>query len=271
MQYKTVLSIAGSDSCGGAGIQADIKTCTALGCYAMTAITAVTVQSTTGVEGYDAMRPQLIADQIRCVCTDILPDAVKIGMVPSVEAASAIAAALAQFNFRIIVLDPVMVATAGQSLSGDGVHATLLRELAGTDIILTPNLIEAQALANMYGFEAMPPIAELARTLQVRWLLIKGGHGDCGTLTDTLHDSLTGSTFQFSHPRINTPNTHGTGCSLSSAIASHIALGYDVKEAVERAINWLSRAIAEGAAYTTGHGHGPVNHLFNIKYYDADN
>lgn len=273
MHYKTVLSIAGSDSCGGAGIQADIKTCTALGCYAMTAITAVTVQSTTGVEWFQSMPPRLIGDQIRCVCTDIRPDAVKIGMVPSPEAARAIADALFPFRFRHIVLDPVMVATAGKSirLSSDSVQHMLLRSLANpdTEIILTPNLVEAEILAKICGFDSMPSVRDLAMGIGVRWLLLKGGHASGSTLTDVLYDAATNTTAKFTHPRIDTPNTHGTGCSLSSAIASNLALGLEMREAVGKAIDWLTRAIADGANYSIGHGNGPVNHLFNFHPYDS--
>ena len=255
MRYNTVLSIAGSDPSGGAGIQADIKTCTALGCYAMTAITAVTVQCTTGVQGYRAMPPQLIADQIRCVCTDIRPDAVKIGMVPDVEAARAIADALIALDIRNIVVDPVMVATAGQSLSNESVQQVLIGKLEPQGIILTPNLIEADALAKMDGFDSM---------FGAKWLLVKGGHGNGNALVDTLYCADTGATRVFPHPKIDTPNTHGTGCSLSSAIASYMAKGCGPEQAVASAIAWLQKAIAAGAPYSIGHGHGPVNHMFDI-------
>lgn len=254
MRFKTVLSIAGSDPSGGAGIQADIKTCTALGCYAMTAITAVTVQCTTGVERFEAMPPQLIADQIRCVCTDIRPDAVKIGMVPSADAALAIASTLADLDIRNVVVDPVMVATAGQALSTDSVQKTLITGLAGRGIILTPNLIEAEVLKTMH----------LGPMLGADWLLLKGGHGVGGVLEDKLICAATGETHVFSHPKINTDNTHGTGCTLSAAIASHLAMGYPVAEAVRLSIDWLQCAIASAAEGSVGHGRGPVNHLFNI-------
>ena len=260
--YHTVLSIAGSDSSGGAGIQADIKTCQALGVYAMTAITAVTAQNTCGVTGVEVISPEMLRAQIDATVSDIRPDAVKIGMVPTVESARVIVECIERHELKNVVLDPVMVATSGDALSAGDVMEVFREKLFGRVAVLTPNLPEACALSGMdISAETdlvvmMEPIAEALRCDSV---LLKGGHTESDVLTDVL---LTGGKIStFSHPRISTPNTHGTGCTLSSAIASFLAKGYDVTEACGRAIAWLSEAIERGSHYNIGHGHGPVCHF----------
>lgn len=260
--YTTVLSIAGSDSSGGAGIQADIKTCHALGVYAMTAITAVTAQNTCGVQAVEVIPPEMLKKQIEAVVTDIRPDAVKIGMVPTVESAGVICECIEHYGLTNVVLDPVMVATSGDRLSGSEVMSEFKRCLNYKAALLTPNLPEAEALSGIDFSVAKNPvelILPLAKALDCSAVLLKGGHTECDNLTDVL--LADGKISTFTHPRIDTPNTHGTGCSLSSAIAAYLAKGFSVTEACGMAIEWLSRAIEQGSHYSIGHGHGPVCHF----------
>lgn len=260
--YTTVLSIAGSDSCGGAGIQADIKTCQALGVYAMTAITAVTAQNTCGVQGVEVIPPEMLRKQIEAVVTDIRPDAVKIGMVPTVANADVICECIERYDLANVVLDPVMVATSGDRLSGSAVMSKFKRCLNYKAALLTPNLPEAKALSGIDFSTAEDSgvlISRLAKALDCPAVLLKGGHTEGDTLTDVLFAD--GKISTFTHPRIHTPNTHGTGCSLSSAIAAFLAKGYCVTEACGLAIEWLSRAIEQGSRYAIGSGHGPVCHF----------
>lgn len=256
--YPSVLSIAGSDSIGGAGIQADIKTCCAFGVYGMTAVTAVTAQNTLGVKSYETVSPTLLSQQINAVFDDVKPDAVKIGMVPDAASAEVIANILYERQASNIVVDPVMVATSGDVLSGDGAAATVARRLCPLAAVITPNIPEARALL---GEDAKCSIGEWPRLLAEKYcchaVLVKGGHAEGDTLVDMLW--VNGLRHDFSHELISTRNTHGTGCSLSSAIACGLAEGLSVTEAVNKAISWLQRAIAAGAADTTFKGHGSVN------------
>ena len=265
-RYKSMLTIAGSDPSGGAGIQADIKTATALGVYAMSVLTAVTAQNTLGVRGFEPVSLPLLEAQLDCVISDIRPDAVKIGMVPSAAHIRVIAEALRRHELTNIVLDPVLVATSGDALSeGDTVQA-LLAELAPLCEVITPNIPETQALTGL-PTDNMLQITEAGYTLLrsgARSVLVKGGHGDSADEIIDLYLSADRQS-QNLHSRIDTPNTHGTGCTLSSAIASFLALGAEGEEAVCRGIEWLHGAIKAGAHYQTGHGHGPVNHLYTIQ------
>jgi hydroxymethylpyrimidine/phosphomethylpyrimidine kinase len=262
--YPTVLSIAGSDPIGGAGVQADIKTCTALGVYAMTAITAVTAQNTLGVVGYDAVSKTMLQTQLDAVIADVTPDAVKIGMLPNVDAVLVVADFIKKNNLKNIVLDPVCVSTSGHALTQNTVPHAMAEYLFPIADVITPNIPEAETFSErkfdtdikMFG-------CELAQKYNLKALLLKGGHLDDDCCTDRLFMGDTVRTFE--HPRVNTQNTHGTGCSLSSAIASHLALGYDLPTSVSKATTWIANAIQAGAAYKFGHGHGPINHMFNIK------
>ena len=258
---KTALTIAGSDSSGGAGIQADIKTMTANGVYAMSAVTALTAQNTTGVAGVLESTPEFLASQLDCVFTDIFPDAVKTGMVSSTGLIEVIADKLKQYGARNIVVDPVMVATSGDRLiSEDAVSA--LKELLPLATVLTPNIPEAEILSGMTitdttGMEAA------ARAISEKYgcaVLCKGGH-QVNDADDLLWRDGSGKWFR--GRRIANPNTHGTGCTLSSAIASNLAKGFDLDASVERAKAYISGAL--GAMLDLGRGSGPMDHMFDLK------
>ena len=342
MQYPRVLTIAGSDSGGGAGIQADIKAISATGSYAASAITAVTVQNTLGVEGVHPVPPETIAAQIRCVLSDIGANAVKIGMLHSAEVVLSVRDALSEAikegwlvpaqgttaqttdagiapapettagaetapaqgttaqttgagtapalgttagagtapspgttagvapapaGRANIVLDPVMVSTSGHRLIEDSAIEVLSRELIPMARIITPNLPEAEVLAGcrITSAEEFPDIARKLSFGGRVSVLMKAGHLCGGDVTDIFYNAETDSIKRFTHPRLDTPNTHGTGCTLSSALASYLAQGLSPDDAVEAAIAYISAAIESGAAYTIGHGHGPVNHFWNNK------
>jgi hydroxymethylpyrimidine kinase/phosphomethylpyrimidine kinase len=264
--YSTVLSIAGSDTIGGAGVQADIKSCCAQGVYAMTVITALTAQNTCGVTRVEPVLPEMLRAQLQAVFADVRPDAVKIGMVPDGASLRIIAEALRSYHARKVVVDPLMVSTSGHRLSGVDYPILLREHLIPLTTLLTPNLPEAAVLT---GGQAHTP-AEM-RALAQRMcadfgiaVLLKGGHlPDTDRLTDVLA-LPDGTVEEISHPLIPTLNTHGTGCSLSSAVAARLAKGDSLADAVRTAIDWLSGAIAAGADYRMGEGHGPIHHLFNI-------
>ena len=259
---KTALSIAGSDSSGGAGIQADIKTMSAHGVYAMSAITALTAQNTTGVTDILDSTPAFLSAQLDAVFTDIFPDAVKIGMVSSSELISVIAQKLRQYGAQHIVVDPVMVATSGSRLLQENAVQALKTELLPLAEVATPNIPEAEILAEMpiSSPEDMERAAELISRRYHCAVLCKGGH-DLNDANDLLWKDGTGHWFK--GRRINNPNTHGTGCTLSSAIASNLAKGMDLENAVRRAKDYISGAL--GAMLDLGHGRGPMNHLFDLK------
>ena len=259
---RTALTIAGSDSSGGAGIQADIKTMTMNGVFAMSAITALTAQNTTGVTGILNSTPEFLAQQLDAVFTDIYPDAVKIGMVSSQELIRVIAQKLRQYGAKHIVVDPVMVATSGAKLLQDDAVQALTEKLLPLAEVLTPNIPEAEILSGMSIANAADMEAA-ARTISERYgcaVLCKGGH-DLNDANDLLWKDGTGHWFK--GRRINNPNTHGTGCTLSSAIASNLAKGMDLENAVRRAKDYISGAL--GAMLDLGHGRGPMNHLFDLK------
>lgn len=269
LTYPTVLSIAGSDSCGGAGIQADIKTATALGAYAMTAITAVTAQNTCGVTTWQPVADELLAEQLRAVLSDITPLAVKTGMVPSASHIRIIADAIRHYSLRNVVVDPVAVATSGDSLTAGGALEASVRSLFPLAAVVTPNLPEASMILGMKVTESNAVEASrlIIRQFGPQAVLLKGGHGSDSMLTDTLVMSHTDQVLTFTYPRIDTPNTHGTGCSLSSAIASMLAMGAPMPQAVGAAIRFVHEAIEAGAAFSIGHGHGSINHLYRITPY----
>ena len=259
---RTALSIAGSDSSGGAGIQADIKTMTANGVFAMTAVTALTAQNTTGVSGIMEVTPAFLAEQLDRVFEDIFPDAVKIGMVSSAALIEAIADKLTEYKAKNIVLDPVMVATSGARLISEEAIDTLKKRLIPLAEVITPNIPEAEVLAGLEirSADDMEKAAEQIFAEYGCAVLLKGGH----QLNDA-NDLLVGRGVKkwFEGKRIDNPNTHGTGCTLSSAIVSNLAKGYALDEAVERAKRYISGALA--AMLDLGHGSGPMDHAFAIN------
>ena len=259
---RTALSIAGSDSSGGAGIQADIKTMSANGVYAMTAVTALTAQNTTGVTDILDSTPAFLSAQLDAVFTDIFPDAVKIGMVSSAELISVIAQKLRQYGARHIVVDPVMVATSGSRLLREDAVEALKTELLPLAEVATPNIPEAEILADM-PIRTPADMEAAARSISEKYgcaVLCKGGH-DLNDANDLLWRD--GAGHWFNGRRIDNPNTHGTGCTLSSAIASNLAKGMALEDAVRRAKEYISGALA--AMLDLGHGRGPMNHLFDLK------
>ena len=260
-RYPRVLSIAGSDSGGGAGIQADLKTFAALGCYGMTAITALTAQNTTGVWSIHPVPLQHLADQINAVVEDIGADAVKIGMLHSADSVRTVAGALRRHGLTQVVLDPVMVATSGAKLIDDPAINVLVSELFPLATVVTPNLDEAALLVGR-ALRSEDDMEDAARELLARGaraVLVKGGHLAGDTVSDLLLARDAAPVWMHA-PRIATPNTHGTGCTLSSAIASHLALGVDLPQAVERARDFVRDALEAGARVRTGAGSGPLNH-----------
>ena len=258
---KKVLTIAGSDSSGGAGIQADIKTMLANGVYAMSAVTALTAQNTTGVRGILEVSPEFLAQQIDAVFEDIFPDAVKIGMVSSSGLITAIADRLKEYHAENIVVDPVMVATSGAKLISDDAVATLKEKLLPIADILTPNIPETEVLSGM-EVKTEEDMVSAARKISEQYqcaVLVKGGH-QLNDANDLLYRN--GECRWFYGKRIDNPNTHGTGCTLSSAIASNLAKGFPMDESVERAKEYISGAL--GAMLDLGRGSGPMNHAFDI-------
>ena len=259
--YPRVLSIAGSDSGGGAGIQADLKTFSALGCYGMTAITAITAQNTQGVRAIHGVPPGILAAQIDAVIEDIGADAVKIGMLHAPEIVRVVAQAIRRHGLKNVVLDPVMVATSGDRLIAEETVAVLVRELFPLASVITPNLDEAELLLGhaIAGIGALEPAAAGLLALGAQSVLLKGGHLQGDEVVDLLLQPGC-ETVRLASPRIDSRNVHGTGCTLSSAIAAHLATGHTLEDAVRLARAYILGAIAAGADVRTGHGHGPLNH-----------
>lgn len=259
---KTALTIAGSDTSGGAGIQADLKTMTMNGVFAMSALTALTAQNTVGVQGIFEVTPEFLGMQIDSVFTDIRPDAVKVGMVSSVELISVIAEKLTAYQAENIVVDPVMVATSGAKLISDDAVSALKEKLLPLAAVVTPNIPEAEVLSGM-KIESPEDMVKAAEKISKDYrcaVLCKGGHSMNDANDLLYHDG----TYQwFNGKRIDNPNTHGTGCTLSSAIAANLAKGHDLTTAVERAKEYISGALA--AMLDLGAGSGPMNHAFDLK------
>ena len=265
---RTALTIAGSDSSGGAGIQADIKTMLANGVYAMSAVTALTAQNTRGVTGIMEVTPEFLGEQLDNIFTDIRPDAVKIGMVSASPLICVIAGKLKEYQAENIVVDPVMVATSGAKLISDEAVLALKEELLPMATVLTPNVPEAEVLAGM------PVKTEADMETAAKWIsetyhcgvLLKGGH-QLNDANELLYRD--GSARWFRGKRIDNPNTHGTGCTLSSAIASNLAKGFSLEESVERAKDYISGAL--GAMLDLGQGSGPMDHGFDLtgKYMET--
>ena len=259
---KTALTIAGSDCSGGAGIQADLKTMTMNGVYAMSAITALTAQNTTGVRAIQESTPDFLKQQIDAVFEDIYPDAVKIGMVSSCELICVIADRLKYYNAKNVVIDPVMVASAGSSLMKQNAVQTLIKELLPISTLVTPNIPEAQVLSGMsiQNKEDMIAAAKQIGDSYHCAVLLKGGHS-INDANDLLYAD--GELRWFEGKRIDNPNTHGTGCTLSSAIASNLAKGFTLTESIQRAKDYISGALA--AMLDLGEGSGPMNHAFDLQ------
>lgn len=262
MKMKTALTIAGSDCSGGAGIQADMKTMTMNGVYAMSAITALTAQNTTGVRAIQESTPDFLKQQLDAIFEDIYPDAVKIGMVASSELIRVIANRLRYYDAKNVVVDPVMVATSGSALMKNDAVQTLIEELLPLAILLTPNIPEAQVLSGL-TIETKEDMMTAAKYIGDRYhcaVLLKGGHS-INDANDLLYAN--GELTWFEGKRIDNPNTHGTGCTLSSAIASNLAKGFTLAESVQRAKDYLSGALA--AMLDLGKCSGPMNHAFDLK------
>lgn len=256
---NTVLTIAGSDSSGGAGIQADIKTITMHKLYAMSAITALTAQNTTGVYGILESTPEFLKQQLDCIFTDIFPDAVKIGMVSSANLIHVIAESLKEYHAKNIVVDPVMVSTSGSKLLQDDAAEALMTELMPLASVITPNIPEAEVLSKVKieSPEDMIRAAEVLAETYSGAILVKGGHGR-NTANDLLYQN--GNATWFCGERIENPNTHGTGCTLSSAIASNLAKGYDMETSIRNAKEYLTGALKAGL--NLGKGDGPLEHNY---------
>jgi len=261
--YARVLTIAGSDSGGGAGIQADLKTFAALGCYGMTAITALTAQNTKGVQGIHGIPAEFLKAQIQSVMDDIGVDALKIGMLHAPEIVDVVAWAIDHYQLKNVVLDPVMVATSGDRLIASETVQVLVRELFPRASLITPNLDEAVLLLGREISDASVLVTAGRDLLAMgaRAVLLKGGHLPGDDVMDLLVQPNTPSE-RLSSRRIQSRNVHGTGCTLSSAIAAYLALGLGLSEAVHCARQFIVQAIAHGADITTGQGHGPLNHGF---------
>lgn len=265
--YKRALTIAGSDPSGGAGIQADLKTFSACGCFGTSAIVAVVDENTVGVTGVHPIPVEFVTGQIRSVLDDIGADAVKIGMLHSSELIRAVRDTLAPYRIRNLVLDPVMVATSGDALLQPEAVATLRDELLPAARIITPNLPEAELLLGrtIAGQEALPAAArELSRLGGGVSVFLKAGHLDNDELVDIFYNAETDETLPLRSRRVATRNTHGTGCTLSSALAAFLAHGCSLNDAATKAKEYIAAAIEAGAAYDIGHGHGPVHHFFRF-------
>ena len=263
-QFKKVLTIAGSDSGGGAGIQADIKSISANGCFATSVITAITAQNTLGVNAVEGLSIDIIAGQIDAVLSDIGADSVKIGMLHTAEVVHCVAAMLRKYKIRNIVLDPVMVSTSGHGLIEESAIEVLMRELIPMARVITPNIPEAEILlgATINGQDDLPGAARrLAEKYGVS-VLLKAGHLVNDELIDIFYNRETGEVVELKACRVDTRNTHGTGCTLSSALAAQLAKGLSLTDAARAAKHYINQAIIHGANYTIGHGHGPVAHFY---------
>lgn len=261
--YFTVFTIAGSDSSGGAGIQADIKTMSAIGCYGMSAITSITAQNTTGVRSIMPVTPQVVADQIDMVMEDVPPLAIKIGMLCNAEIAATVADKMEHYHPENLVLDPVMVSTSGSMLLEPDAVKVVTDRLFPLSTIITPNQHEARVLT---GETEADKQARALMEMGAKNVLIKGGDTDrTDVKIDFLYLENRPEGIRLSSDAVDTQNTHGTGCTLSSAIASYLALGYDLASAVRNAKFYIARALEAGSFVTVGKGHGPVNHFYSPR------
>lgn len=266
-KYSIALTIAGSDSGGGAGVQADLKAFAANGAYGMSAITALTAQNTQSVTGIYPVPVDFLEKQLHAVLDDIGADSIKVGMLHSSEVIRTVSRVLQDYKAEKIVVDPVMVATSGDKLLQDEAIQTLAGELLPMASLITPNIPEAEILLNR-GIKTTNDVKQAAKDLAAtgsRGILLKAGHLDEETLVDVYYDSEKDLLKEFEFLRTSTNNTHGTGCTLSSAIAAHLAHGAEMEEAVKEGLAYTHEAIRNGAEYTTGKGHGPVHHFY--KYW----
>lgn len=263
-KYPIILSIAGSDCSGGAGIQADLKTISALGAYGATAITAVTVQNTKGVQAIHPIPPAYVKSQIEAVMDDILPDAIKIGMINDVEIVRVIVECILKYKPKHVVFDPVMISTSGCKLIEESAIEILTKELMPLSDLITPNLDEAEVLTGkkIPDIEVMKQAAKQLLTLGSKGVLIKGGHLIGEKVYDILQMKGYETPFIYVGNHIESNNVHGTGCTLSSSIATFLALGYNMPDAVEKAKEYVAGAIAAGKDVITGDGNGPLNHFY---------
>lgn len=279
MKYNRVLTIAGSDSGGGAGIQADIKAISAMGCYAASAITAITVQNTMGVEAVHAVPLDILEGQIDAVLSDIGADAIKIGMLHSAEVVNLVADKIEKYGIKNVVLDPVMVSTSGHRLIEESAIEVIKTRLIPLARVITPNIPEAEILAGRtIASEAdFPEVAkilsetvlntgsqtgDITQTTKHVSVLLKAGHLTGDDLVDYFYNAEDGTTTELPSKRVYTRNTHGTGCTLSSAFAAALARGEELTAAATSAKKYIEGAIISGAKYEIGHGHGPVNHFW---------
>lgn len=263
-KYPCIVSIAGSDCSGGAGIQADIKTISALGGYAATVITALTAQNTMGVSGIYPVPSAFVTQQIQAVMEDICPSSMKIGMINHVEIVEAIAQAINQYQPQHVVLDPVMVSTSGCKLISDEAITAITQQLIPITEIITPNLSETEILTGIHAHdqESMYQAAKILLNQGCKAALIKGGHLEGNRMCDLLLTRESETPYLFEAPKVESKNTHGTGCSLSSAIATFLALEYSLPVAVEKAKEYVYQGIMAGKDVQIGKGHGPLNHFF---------
>lgn len=264
-RYPVVLSIAGSDSSGGAGIQADLKAISALGAYAATAITAITVQNTMGVRAIHAIPPEYVKGQIEAVMDDLAPDAIKIGMINDIRIVRVIAESICRYHPRHVVFDPVMVSTSGSKLIEDDAIEVLTKELMPLTDIITPNLDEAIVLTGktIRNLEEMKQAAKDLLSFGSKAVLVKGGHLSGEQMYDVLQLRTQDEPIIFTGKHVKSKNVHGTGCTLSSAIATYLAFGYDMPEAVGKAKEYIAGAIEAGKDIFIGHGNGPLNHFYS--------
>jgi hydroxymethylpyrimidine/phosphomethylpyrimidine kinase len=264
--YNSVLTIAGSDSGGGAGIQADIKTISAMGCYAASAITAITVQNTLGVQAVHPVPLDILEGQIDAVLSDIGADAIKIGMLHSAEVVNLVADMIGKYEIRNVVLDPVMVSTSGHRLIEENAVEVIIRRLMPLARVITPNIPEAEILAGC-SISGEDVFDEIARKLSGNTgvsVLLKAGHLSGDSLVDYFYNAEDRTMTKLPSKRVHTRNTHGTGCTLSSAFAAALAKGEDLTAAAVSAKKYIEQAIISGADYEIGGGHGPVNHFWSM-------
>jgi len=263
-RYPVILSIAGSDSSGGAGIQADMKAVSALGAYAATAITAITVQNTLGVRAIHPVPPEYVRGQIEAVMDDICPDAIKIGMINDIAIVRVIAESIVKYKPKHVVFDPVMVSTSGSRLIEDNAIEVLIKELIPLTDIITPNLDEAEVLTGkkIRNLEEMKEAATKLLSFGCEAVLVKGGHLEGENMYDVLVIASQTEPIVFTGKHIDSKNVHGTGCTLSSSIATFLALGEDMPTAVAKAKDYISGAIESGKDVFIGHGNGPLNHSY---------
>lgn len=261
--YIPVLSVAGSDSSGGAGIQADIKTISALGCYAETAVTAITAQNTTGVKSIMGVSAEIVTDQLEMIFNDIPPLAIKTGMLFSVEIVRSVIDFFKKKEVKNLVVDPVMISTSGSKLMNDSAINLIRDELLPLATVITPNKMEAEGLTMETDVEMQ---IKRFKEMGCKNILIKGGHSDdTNRKTDYLAIDGEPSLVSLYADYVETRNSHGTGCTLSAAIASYLAMGCDIETAAARGKLYITKALQKGAAVNCGNGHGPVNHLFSPR------